>query len=227
MTGDLADFISRIQSVLPKRWFADQSPNLTAIVSAIATPWTWLYGLLTYVVLQTRIGTATDSWLDFIALDFFGDNLTRQSGESDSSYRARIKMALLRSAATRSAISAGMEDLTGFIPGIFEPANCRDTGSYAAAAGGPVITGSGLAYGFAGGWGNLNMPLQFFVTVERPPTPGVALLAGYGTAAGGYDYGSMAYVDLSLLPGQVTDQDIQATLSSLLPVNAIAWLQIT
>ncbi len=226
MTGDLSDFISRIRAVLPKRWFADQTPNLTAIISSIATPWTWLYGLLTYAGWQTRIGTATDSWLDLIALDFLGQGLPRQSGETDTSYRARIKHALLRSAATRSAISSCMENLTGSAPRIFEPANCGDTGAYATAAGVSAIAGSGLAYGLAGGWGDLNMPLQFFVTVQRPPTPGVAMLAGYRTTAGGYDGGSIAYADLSLLPGQITDQDIQTTLSGLLPVNATAWLQI-
>jgi hypothetical protein len=226
MTGDLSDFISRIQAVLPQHWFADQTPNLTAIISSIATPWTWLYGLLTYAGLQTRIGSSTDTWLDLIALDFFGQGLPRQSGESDTSYRTRIKHALLRSAATRSAISLCMEDLTGSAPRIFEPANCGDTGAYAAAAGGPVAAGYGFVYGLAGGWGSLNMPLQFFVTVRRPATPGVAMLAGYGTVAGGYDRGSIAYADLSLLPGQITDHDIQTTLSSLLPVNATAWLQI-
>jgi hypothetical protein len=35
-----------------------------------------------------------------------------------------------------------------------------------------------------------------------------------------------SYVDLTLLPGTVTDQDIQSTLCSLLPLNALAWLRI-
>jgi hypothetical protein len=53
------------------------------------------------------------------------------------------------------------------------------------------------------------------------------MLAGYATNAGGYGQGSVAYVDLSLLQGQVTEADIQNTLSSILPINSIAWLQIT
>jgi hypothetical protein len=83
-----------------------------------------------------------------------------------------------------------------------------------------------MAYGQRGGWGNLQMPLQFFVTATRPAMPGIGLLAGYGTPAGGYGIGSISYVDLSLLPGHVSDPDIQATLCSLLPVNAVAWLRI-
>ena len=53
------------------------------------------------------------------------------------------------------------------------------------------------------------------------------MLSGYGTSGGGYGEGAISYVDLSLLPGHVTDQDIQSMLCSLLPVNAIAWLRIS
>jgi hypothetical protein len=185
-----------------------------------------LYGLLSYAILQTRISTATDNWLDIIALDFFGSGLARESGESDNSFRARILGALLRGAATRSAIGACMQALTGSEPRIFEPTRCGDTGAYSSLANGPLPAGSGMAYGAAGGWGNLNLPFQVFVSITLPPTPVVGMLAGYGTGAGGYGQGSIAYVDLSLLPGQVTEEQVQNTLSSLLPVNTIAWLQI-
>jgi hypothetical protein len=53
------------------------------------------------------------------------------------------------------------------------------------------------------------------------------MLAGYATDAGGYGQGSIAYVDLALLPDQVTNLEIETTLSGLLPVNSVAWLQIT
>lgn len=226
MRGDLSDFVSRLRSVLPKRWFADQAPNLTAVLTSLATPWVWLYGLLSYVVIQTRISTATGNWLDIIALDFFGSNLIRQSDETDSSYRSRILNALLRSGATRPAISACIQLLTGSEPRIFEPANCSDAGSYSTLTNGPLPPASGLAYGVTGGWGNLSLPFQVFVSITRPPTPVVGMLAGYGADAGGYGQGSIAYVDLSLLSGQVTDEAIQKNLSSLLPVNTVAWLQI-
>ena len=226
MTGDLSDFISRLWAVLPKRWFAEQSPNLEALLTSIATPWVWLYNLIIYVVSQTRLLTATDQWLDIIANDYFGPTLTRRSGEGDFAYRTRIQAALLREAATRSAVSGGLDDLIGNRPVIFEPANCMDTGSYGALEADSNIPGTGLAYGEAGGWGSLLLPLQFFVTATRPPTPGVGTLAGYGTSAGGYGVGAISYVDLSLLPGVVSDADIQTTLCGLLPVNAVAWLRI-
>ncbi len=227
MTGSRSDIISRLWAVLPKRWFAEQAPNLSAILCSIATPWAWLYEMTNYVRCQARLGTATDTWLDFISSDYFGDDLNRKIDESDQGYRARIQAALLREAATRSAVSAGLEALVGTPPIIFEPANCMDTGSYGAQSPGPAIAGTGLAYGVAGGWGNLTMPQQFFITTARPPSAGVGMLAGYGDSAGGYGDGVISYIDLALLPGHVSDQEIQSTLCSLLPVNAIAWLRIS
>jgi hypothetical protein len=128
--------------------------------------------------------------------------------------------------ATRSAVEAGLLGLIGTQPAIFEPANCMDTGSYGASASAANTPCTGMAYGQAGGWGSLHLPFQFFVTATRPPTPGVGMIAGYGTSNGGYGEGAISYVDLSLLPGHVTDADVQAMLCKLLPVNAVAWLRI-
>ena len=227
MTGDLADITSRLRVVLPKRWFAEQSPNLSAVLQSIATPWVWLYGMISYVIRQTRLNTATDIWLDLISFDFFGSGLGRKPNESDSNYRMRIQAALLRGSVTRSAVSSGLEALVGTQPSIFEPTNCMDTGSYGGLAPGSLVCGTGMAYGMAGGWGSLQLPLQFFVVTTRPPTSGISMLAGYGTTNGGYGAGAICYVDLALLPGNVTDEDIQSTLCSLLPVNVTAWLRIS
>src|ERR1700710_1612459 len=132
MTGDFADIVSRLSLVLPKHWFPAQSPNVNAVLTGIAAPWAWLYDLITYVIKQTRIGTATDDWLDLVAFDYFGRRLARKPDELDPSYRSRIKAALLRDGATRTAVSSALEALTGTRPDIFEPANCMDTGCYGA-----------------------------------------------------------------------------------------------
>jgi hypothetical protein len=124
---------------------------------------------------------------------------------------AQLRLACLKSAAQSHAFLSQ--------PGPATPALTELVG----------ITGRpchGLAYGQTGGWGNLNLPLQFFISVKRPAAPGVAMLAGYGITTGAYGAGSISYVDLSGLPGQVTDHDIRSTLLNLLPVNAVAWLQI-
>ena len=81
MTGSVADMVSRLWAVLPRRWFAEQSPNLSAILQSLATPWAWLYDMITYVIIQTRVSTATDTWLDLISYDFFGDILIRKLNE--------------------------------------------------------------------------------------------------------------------------------------------------
>ena len=226
MVGDLSNFLFRLKTVLPKRWFGEESPNLDAVLTALATSWVWVYNLLTYVAQQARIGTASDTWLDLAAVDYLGQNFIRKAGEADTFFRARIKQALLRDAATRSAVAAGMLDLCGSEPRIIEPARASDTGAYGTLVGGADCPCYGMAYGETGGWGNLGLPLQFFISVKRPAAPGVAMLAGYGIATGAYGAGSIAYVDLSGLPGEVTDDDIRSTLLSLLPVNATAWLQL-
>jgi hypothetical protein len=226
MTGDLVEIVGRLRSGLPKRWFNEKSPNLDALLTSIATPWVWLYDLIDYAIRQTRIATASDGWLDLTAVDYFGRGLRRKINESDTAYRLRIRMALLREAATRSAVISGLEGLTGIEPIIFEPANCMDTGAYGTVVGASTSVGGGLAYGQVGRWGNLNLPFQFFVTAARPLVPGVSMLAGYGTPGGGYGQGSLGYVAVSLLPGQVTDAEIQNTLRGLLPINAVAWLRI-
>jgi hypothetical protein len=196
------------------------------LLASIATPWVWLYNLIAYVITQTRLATATNGWRDLIALDYFGIGLNRRTGESDFAYRSRIQAALLQEAATRSAVDAGLESLIGIQPAIFEPANCMDTGSYGASTSTPNTLCTGMAYGEVGGWGSLQLPFQFFVTATRQATSGVGMLGGYGTSNGGYGEGAISYIDILLLPGNVTDADIQATLCRLLPVNAVAWLRI-
>ena len=226
MVGDLQDIVYRLRSVLPKRWFADNSPILAALLQGIATPWVWFYSVISYAIEQTRVLTATDSWLDLIAWDYFGRSLSRKPSELDFSFRGRIQAALQREAATRSAIAEALEQVVGSEPLIFEPARCSDTGCYGTM--GPEMNlNTGLAYAAAGGWGSLALPMQFFITTHRPPTPGISMLAGYGTSNGGYGLGFISYIDLSVVPGYVTDQEIQDTLTQLLPVNSIAWLRIS
>ncbi len=69
--------------MIPKRWFAEQSPNLSAILRSLATPWAWLHDMITYVIIQTRVSTATDTWLDLISYDFFGNVFIRKLNELD------------------------------------------------------------------------------------------------------------------------------------------------
>lgn len=211
MTGDITDLISRLKTVLPAKWFPDQTPILDAVLTGLAQAWAAIYEMLATVRLQSRIATASGSFLDGASTDFFGTTLLRRVLEPDAAFQLRIKRELVRERATRAALVSVVYDLTGIDPMIFEAARPADTGGYNTAA---------LGYGVAGAWGSLALPFQVFVTVARPPTEGIATIAGYGTA------GPLARANLSIVTGQLTDSDIYAAIMSVMPASTIAWTRI-
>jgi hypothetical protein len=66
--GTQPDVVARLTSVLPNRWFPDSTPVLDGLLNGLAAAWANLIGLLGYTQLQTRIATATDIFLDLVAL---------------------------------------------------------------------------------------------------------------------------------------------------------------
>lgn len=166
--GGLEDMRARLRLALPERWFGDVAPVLDGLLTGLGSAWAGLYGLLAVVRAQSRLLTATEGFLDLSAQDFFGGRLARRSGENDAAYRARIRRALVRSRATREAMLDAVAEAGGGAVRVFEPARPRDTGVY----GGP-----GLAWGVAGGWGSLSMPLESLVVVQRSAAPEAEVLA--------------------------------------------------
>jgi hypothetical protein len=223
MTGDEGDMQTRLLAALPKGWFADEAPILSGLVSGVANVWAWLYTLLTYVRQQSRIATATDGWLDLIARDYGGPAWGRQTGETDAAFSARITRNLQSLAGTRAALIAAITGLTGRKPVVFEPAYPPDTGGL----------GTGwLGWNTAGGWGNLSLPYQCFVTAYRPAGGGIANSGGWGSlpaatspnlGLGGWSTGSLQYGDDSLIEGQISDVQILATIANCMPAATIAW----
>lgn len=211
--------LGRLKAALPTGWFADETPVLDGILSGLSQAWSWVYGFLQYVRSQTRILTATDSWLDIIALDFFGARVARAVGQSDSAFRARIIRELQREKGTRAALMTTLSDLTGRSPVIFEPMRPADTGAYGQSA--------SLAYGVCGGWGSIELPFQTFVTAFRPTGSGVALVIGWGNGAGGYGAGQVQYSSMDMVQGQVSDAEINAAIADVLPIATIAWTRIS
>jgi len=212
MLGDATDMASRMKVTLPSGWFSDDAPMLQAVLQGVGTAWAACYELLQALILQSRITTATAQFLDFISTDFFGIGLLRFTGEPDAAFRQRILLELLRSRGTRSAISLALSQLTGRTPSIFEPACTTDTGGYNA---------GGCGYGVAGGWGDLGLPFQFFITVYRPLGGGIANLAGYGTG------GIPVRGSLAMETNQLSDLDLLAAIPALLPAGTIAWARVT
>ena len=209
--------LARLLALLPLRWFPDSAPVLSALLAGLSEGWAWLYAMLGYVRLQTRIATATDSFLDLIAQDFFAGSLPRRFGEADGAFRARIQRELLRPRGTRVALVSELVALTGRAPAVFEPARPADTGAYGAMTG----------YGVAGRWGSLALPYQCFVTAYRPRGTGVPLASGWGSAAGGWGGGAIQYVSLAMVQSQVTDADIDAAIASTLPAAVTAWTRVS
>lgn len=170
MTGDTSDIFARLKTALPLRWFgssADSVPAVDSVLWGIASLLAFAYSLYAYAKLQTRILTASDTWLDLIAWDFFGGTVTRAAAQSDASFRATILANMFRAKATRQAISAILTQLTGAAPTIVESWRPADTGAY-----GSLTTPSfgPMGYGSAGAYGNVSLPCQVFITTA----PGLA-----------------------------------------------------
>ncbi len=211
MLGDVEDFVSRARRVLPTRWFGDVAPLGDAVLSGFGVAWAAIYALIEAVRAQARLLTASGIFVDMISTDFFGGGLPRRSGESDAGFVQRIGFELLRPRGTRQALTAALAQLTGTPAQVFEPARPMDTGGY--------NTG-GVGYDVAGGYGNLAMPYQVFVTVTRPHGAGIAALAGYDTG------GVPAYGSLAMVQSAVSDADIYASTAAVLPAGYSAWVQI-
>ena len=211
MTGDKGDFIARMKRVLPRRWFNDVAPVTDAVLGGLSTAWSAVYLLIRTVSAQTRLATATASFVDSVSRDFFGDGLPRRSNESDDAFRVRISLELLRPRGTRRALASALTDLTGQLVTIFEPTRPADTGGYNV---------GGVGYGSGGGWGNLALPYQSFVKTRAPEGQGIAFLAGYGTG------GVVVYGNISEVATQVSTADIYASAASILPAGYVAWLQV-
>ena len=211
------EIATRLRSLLPARWFPDGTPVLDGLLSGVANGWGHVLAVIDYTTRQTRISTASDGWLDRIADDYFTARVRRRMRESDAAFSARIRHELLRERGTRGAVVSTLTDLTGRVPKVFEPARPADTGAW----GGPA------GYGMAGAWGNLDLPFQCFVTAFRPLGSGIAQVSGWNSPAGGWGGGQIEYASLAMIEGQITDADIRAAITDVLPAATIAWTQIS
>lgn len=217
MTGDTSDMLARLKMVLPGRWFSDTAPIRDALLTGLASAWSGLYALLSFVQSQTRIATASGIFLDIAATDYLGGTLPRRIAEVDVAYSTRIRRNLIKPRATREGLVQTLTDLTGRVPVIFEPLNATDTGGY----------NVNLGYNTAGGYGSVNLPYQFFVTAYRPNNTPVSNAGGYCSGPGGYNDAPMFYADASEFSGTVSDTEIYAAVAAVLPTCAIAWTTIS
>lgn len=228
--GDQTSFIRRLAGLLPPSWFgtgatevnsitsAPGAPVLNMVLSGVSYNLSWDYVLFAYVLKQSRLATATGVWLDRISYDFFGNNLPRRVGESDTAYRNRIFAELFRERDTRNGIIQALTDLTGNAPKIMELWNPGDCGGYDVAA--------SLAYDKVGAWGDLSLNNQFLVTAFRASPPGVASVGGFDNPQSGFDVGGSEYVDMAWITGIITDAEIYATVARTVAAGYTAWVAL-
>jgi hypothetical protein len=214
--GSQEDIYQRLVGYLP-RWFGDDPPYLSALLQGIAYAMAFVYSLIQYAKLQTRISTATDGWLDLIANDFFGSTVIRAFGQVDDDFRNVILTNMFRERGTRKSVVDILTQLTGHAPTIIEPGRPADTGAYDL---------GGVAYDIAGAYGDL-LTAQAFVIAYRPIGQGIPLIAGYDSSSGGYDMGSQAeYIDSTMYAGAAPDAAIYAAVNAVRPAGVTLWVQI-
>lgn len=214
--GDQTDMFGRLKSLLPVGWFGDSNPVLDALIWGYAEAVSWGYTLYLYAKAQTRIKTATDSWLDLIALDFFGSSLIRYSAQSDTSYLNRILINIFRERTTRHGMDQVLFDLTGRRAVIIEPARPQDVGGL----------GINFYLGGPGLLGSVVSPYQAFVTVYRPLGMDAGNWPGLHTNVFGLGQTSGLIPSTQLSP-QVTDADIVAAIEATKPIATTVWYRIT
>ena len=221
-TGSQPDILSRLQSYLPSGWFnVGEAPIKDALLTGFANMFAFLYSMLAYIKLQTRIATATDGWLDLIAYDFFGSTLARSPGQTDASFRNQIISTLLRKKNTVAAIESVIYQLLGTVPTVLEPNFAADTLCW-------DVPQSG-GYDAVGIWGDSGlMPLQVFVEVTVPGSLSIAppYIGGYGNSVWGYGVGMAEYAVKPALSPVVT-ADIYRALLAVRPVTGVFWTSIT
>ena len=213
--------VRRIRTALPQSWFHETAPTLTRLLTGPAEALSQLHRMIMSAARQARLSLADGAFLDAVARDFLGSRLVRRKDEGDDPFRHRVSGEILRERGTRNSVIQSLGDLTGRQPVVFEPRRPGDTGAWSMAGGGAQYQ---LGYGMAGGWGNLHLPFQCFVTAYRPIGTGGS--PGVGWGEGGYSTGYMAYAELSVLRGRVTDEDLVDCVRTSLPVATIAWVRV-
>lgn len=136
----------------------DTTPVLDGLLTGAGFVGAMIYAQIQYTKTQTRILTATDGWLDYVANDFFGNDVTRAVGETDTTFRAFIEKNLLRQKATRPSLTSVVFDNTGENPVIVEGMLLTDLG----------VTNVGtLACNQDGGYAGAGLGFQTWVDVFR------------------------------------------------------------
>ena len=130
------DWALRMIAFFPYPWISDYARSIAGISYAIflatVTELNYISQQLYYAWQACRLQTAVNGALDLFAQDYFGNNLPRQSGETDNAYRIRIQALLFQPQVTREAIVNAVQfAYPGTIVRALEPWAVSDTGYFA------------------------------------------------------------------------------------------------
>ena len=126
-------FTVRLASMYPRGWAGDdgkQTGNFAHLLGALSSQLQVVLQQVSYTLGATLLTTATYPELDYKSADLFGNQLPRPPGMTDAAFASLIQARLFQSAATRSAISTAIQQVTGTAPRIMETWNERDSGSW-------------------------------------------------------------------------------------------------
>ena len=218
--GSSANILSRVRSLIPRRWFKWGAPIRDAILGGLSDSAAWNYVLIGYARAQTRLASAYGVWLDILAYDFLGRTLVR-NGTADNTFRAVIKATILQERVTRAGMINAVTTLTGKTPWVFEPWNTYDTGAYSGKNGKYGSMGYGVG---RGGYGNMKLPCQTFMKVTRSAGSGIPGVAGYGSDIAGYGQGAIEYAGPNTELSGVTDAMIYQLINMTKPTGTTCWV---
>lgn len=221
LTG--GQIITRIAALIPRNWASDDaklSGNVYAALLGPADGLSFLMDEIAYVANATRIQTETAPELDIASVDFFGASLPRPAGLSDGAFASLIISSLFRLAATRPAMAAVLQAITGSAPRLLEPWNVRDTGAWG--VGGPSYWNVDTAVNPAR-WGNGSLRYQGFIETPSPQIPVVGAnnpILTWGSAywnVPGYFFGIIESSSLSTL---------YAAINNTKAAGTVCWVKI-
>lgn len=225
MMGDANDIVDRVKRLIPNRWFRWVAPYRDAIIGGLADIAAWNYGWIIYARAQTRLATAYGLWLDILAYDFLGRFIVRGS-TADDAFRSIIRATVLQERVTRAGMVNALTALTGTAPGIFEPWNTIDTGSWSSPGFAGAVQNGQMGYNVGkGGYGNMALNNQAFVSIVRGSGSGVPGVGGYGNIIDGYGVGAIEYLGPSSELWGITDAMIYDMINKTKPTGTIVWVQ--
>lgn len=162
-------FAQRLATLFPRGWAGDdavQSGNVYALFLSAGNEISGMLEEIQYAALAQRMQTETSPELDLASIDFFGTALPRPSGMSDTAFDALIVSNLFKAAATRAAISAAIQELTGVTPRMMEPWNIFDTGVWGRTSYWNVDSSD-----YPARWGNGGLRYQGFIETAPAQVP--------------------------------------------------------